>query len=193
LQSHLGEISDHLKPPNSFRFSTASSMPTLVEAIARLKAMLHMSTKELRDAEPVFSFPIRIYWEDTDAGGIVYYANYFKFFERTRTEWLRQLGVEQGSLLANEDSMFVVSQTDAKYHKPARIDDLLNITLHIKHMGQASITLIQTAWIQDNTVSDQRMLACESTVRLACVQQTSMRPSKIPLRVAELLSAKLSN
>lgn len=152
-----------------------------------------MSLVELRDTEPVFSFPIRIYWEDTDAGGIVYYANYFKFFERTRTEWLRHLGVEQGSLLANEDSMFVVSQTDAKYHMPARIDDLLNITLHIKHMGQASITLIQTAWIQDKTASDQRMLACESTVRLACVQQTSMRPSKIPLRVVELLSAKLSN
>ena len=82
-----------------------------------------MSTKELRTTaliESVFTFPIRIYWEDTDAGGIVYYANYFKFFERTRTEWLRHLGVEQGSLLANEDSMFVVSQTDAKYHKPAR-------------------------------------------------------------------------
>ncbi|HMS28197.1 MAG TPA: tol-pal system-associated acyl-CoA thioesterase [Burkholderiaceae bacterium] len=142
---------------------------------------------------PVFTFAIRIYWEDTDAGGIVYYANYFKFFERTRTEWLRHLGIEQGQLLATEDSMFVVSQTDAKYHKPARIDDALHITLHVKHMGQASITLIQTAWIEPRGTATHRTLACESTVRLACVQQASMRPSKIPLSVAELLSAKLSN
>jgi len=152
-----------------------------------------MINKKVNTTEPVFTLPIRIYWEDTDAGGIVYYANYFKFFERTRTEWLRHLGVEQGKLLAGENCMFVVSESNAKYHHPARIDDLLTITLHVKHQGQASLTLIQDAWLQDKVAPAQRTLVCESTVRLACVQASNMRPCKIPLSLAELLSAKLSN
>ena len=123
-------------------------------------------------AEPTFSYPIRIYWEDTDAGSIVYYANYLKFFERARSEWLRHLGVEQGALLANEGCMFVVSEAASKYHRPARIDDLLEVTVHIKHLGQASITLLQTAWIRAKENTDSApVMACQGTVRLACVRQ----------------------
>ena len=136
-----------------------------------------------------FSHPIRIYWEDTDAGSIVYYANYLKFFERARSEWLRHLGVEQGSLLADEGCMFVVSEAQAKYHRPARIDDLLDVTVDIQHIGQASLTLLQTAWIrnaQNDTAAP--VMACQGTVRLACVRQTDMKPSKIPTRVSELLA-----
>ena len=136
-----------------------------------------------------FSHPIRIYWEDTDAGSIVYYANYLKFFERARSEWLRHLGVEQGSLLADEGCMFVVSEAQAKYHRPARIDDLLDVTVDIQHVGQASLTLLQTAWIrnvQDATAAP--VMACQGTVRLACVRQADMKPSKIPPRISELLA-----
>lgn len=143
---------------------------------------------------PAYTHPIRIYWEDTDAGSIVYYANYLKFFERARSEWLRHLGVEQGTLLADNGCMFVVSEAAAKYHRPARIDDLLNITVHIKQMGQASITLLQTAWIQVAQDTDATpIMACQGTVRLACVQQLNMRPSKIPQHIAELLAKEQSN
>eukprot|EP01038_Epipyxis_sp_PR26KG_P000739 gene739-1044_t len=72
-----------------------------------------------------FEFPIRIYWEDTDAGGIVFYANYLKFFERARTEWLRSLGIGQQALREQTGGMFVVSETALKYHRPARLDDEL--------------------------------------------------------------------
>lgn len=145
-------------------------------------------------AEPTFSHPIRIYWEDTDAGSIVYYANYLKFFERARSEWLRHLGVEQGALLANDGCMFVVSEAAAKYHRPARIDDLLVVTVHIKHLGQASITLLQTAWIRAKENTDSApVMACQGTVRLACVRQQDMKPAKIPPRIAELLASVQSN
>jgi acyl-CoA thioester hydrolase len=145
-------------------------------------------------ATPVHTHSVRIYWEDTDAGGIVYYANYLKFFERSRSEWMRHLGVEQGALLANDGCMFVVSEAAAKYHRPARIDDLLDITVHIKQIGQASITLVQTAWIQPKHGSDDMpIMACQGTVRLACVRQSDMRPSKIPQHIAELLADVQSN
>lgn len=149
-----------------------------------------MSTKTVA----VHTHPVRIYWEDTDAGGIVYYANYLKFFERSRSEWMRHLGVEQGTLLADDGCMFVVSEAAAKYHRPARIDDLLNITIHIKQIGQASITLEQTAWIQTKqNTDDVPTMACQGTARLACVRRMDMKPSKIPQHIAELLAVVQSN
>ena len=74
-------------------------------------------------APTVFEHPVRVYWEDTDAGGIVFYANYLKFFERARTEWLRALGVSQHALRQDTGGMFVVSETSVKYHRPAQLDD----------------------------------------------------------------------
>jgi acyl-CoA thioester hydrolase len=134
----------------------------------------------------IFSFPIRVYWEDTDAGGIVYYANYLKFFERARTEWLRQAGIEQGTLLENEGCMFVVSEIQTKFHRPARIDSLLRVSVHIKQIGHASMSLHQTAFLQDGT--NDGLLVCEGTVRLACVQQSTMRPVAIPKTIVSLLA-----
>jgi acyl-CoA thioester hydrolase len=135
-----------------------------------------------------FSFPIRIYWEDTDAGSIVYYANYLKFFERARSEWLRQLGVEQGELLLREGCMFVVSEIQTKFHSPARIDDLLTVTVKTKKLGHASILLHQSAYIHpvdENSQSSQ--LVCEGNVRLACVQKNTMRPTAIPKSIVSLI------
>ena len=81
-----------------------------------------------------FAFPIRIYWEDTDAGGIVFYANYLKFFERARTEWLRSLGLEQQKLREQTGGMFVVTQAQVDYHRPARQDDQLLVTARSKYL-----------------------------------------------------------
>jgi acyl-CoA thioester hydrolase len=156
-----------------------------------------MTIANLKDSSPDFSldftkdfsFPIRVYWEDTDAGSIVYYANYLKFFERARSEWLRLLGVEQGKLLLSEGCMFVVSEIQTKFHFPARIDDLLAVTVRIKKIGHASINLHQTALIQSGSVNTPAsQLICEGSVRLACVQQNTMRPTAIPKSIVSLIS-----
>jgi acyl-CoA thioester hydrolase len=142
-----------------------------------------------KDFSKDFRFPIRVYWEDTDAGSIVYYANYLKFFERARSEWLRQLGVEQGKLLFGEGCMFVVSEIQTKFHFPARIDDLLAVTVRIKKIGHASLYLHQAAFIQTGSANaPTSQLACEGSVRLACVQQSTMRPTAIPKSIVSLIS-----
>jgi acyl-CoA thioester hydrolase len=177
--------------------------------------MTKMSLEKSNSSSTAFTFPMRIYWEDTDAGGIVYYANYLKFFERARSEWLRQLGVEQGTLLANEGCMFVVSEIQTKFHSPARIDDLLHVTVRIEKLGHASIQLRQSAYLQKSNViagdttptstptsvvsslstsselsasPAQLTRVCDGWVRLACVQQTSMRPAAIPKSIVSRLN-----
>ena len=90
--------------------------------------------------KPKFCWPVRIYWEDTDAGGIVFYANYLKFFERARTEWLRSLGLEQTALLQRSGGMFVVSEARLRYHQVARLDDELLVTAWPEELGRASMT-----------------------------------------------------
>ena len=132
----------------------------------------------------VFTFPIRIYWEDTDAGGIVFYANYLKFFERARTEWLRSLGVEQQSLKDESGGMFVVSETQLKYYSPARLDDLLEVTAQTAESGRASLVLTQQAWLN---VEGQRKLLAEGTIRIGWVDSQTMKPGRIPAKILEAL------
>jgi len=132
----------------------------------------------------VFTFPIRIYWEDTDAGGIVFYANYLKFFERARTEWLRSLGVEQQSLKDESGGMFVVSETQLKYFSPARLDDLLEVTAQTSESGRASLVLTQQAWLN---VEGQRKLLAEGTIRIGWVDSQTMKPGRIPAKILEVL------
>jgi acyl-CoA thioester hydrolase len=132
----------------------------------------------------VFTFPIRIYWEDTDAGGIVFYANYLKFFERARTEWLRSLGVEQQSLKDESGGMFVVSETQLKYFSPARLDDLLEVTAQTAESGRASLVLTQQAWFN---AAGQRKLLAEGTIRIGWVDSHTMKPGRIPAKILEAL------
>ena len=132
----------------------------------------------------VFTFPIRIYWEDTDAGGIVFYANYLKFFERARTEWLRSLGVEQQSLKDESSGMFVVSETQLKYFSPARLDDLLDVTAQTAESGRASLVLTQQAWLN---AAGQRKLLAEGTIRIGWVDSHTMKPGRIPAKILEAL------
>ena len=131
-----------------------------------------------------FEFPIRVYWEDTDAGGIVFYANYLKFFERARTEWLRHLGIEQQALRETTGGMFVVVETQLKYHKPAQLDDLLSVNASLLGKGRSSLIITQQAWRQ----AAQPMLLCEGTIRIGWVQAASLKPDRIPSSILERLS-----
>ena len=131
-----------------------------------------------------YELPIRVYWEDTDAGGIVFYANYLKFFERARTEWLRSLGIGQQALREATGGMFVVSETAIKYHRPARLDDELLVTARLQESGRASITIAQQAW--RNTDSAPELL-CEGSIRIGWVSAISMKPERIPSSILEAL------
>jgi acyl-CoA thioester hydrolase len=128
----------------------------------------------------VFEHPVRVYWEDTDAGGIVFYANYLKFFERARTEWLRALGIGQQTLREETGGMFVVSETHIKYLQSAKLDDLLRITAQLQTSGRASLTIAQRAWRDDQ-------LLCEGTIRIGWVHVQDLKPARIPSSVLERL------
>ena len=132
---------------------------------------------------PDFEIALRIYWEDTDAGGVVFYANYLKFFERARTEWLRALGHSQEQLRLNEGAMFVVSDTTLRYRRPARLDDLLRVTVKLAEVRRASITLAQEAWRGDE-------LLTEGTIRIVCVDAGTFQPRSIPNAIASALPQK---
>ena len=135
--------------------------------------------------DTTFRWPVRIYWEDTDAGGIVFYANYLKFFERARTEWLRSLGVEQQALRERTGGMFVVSGTELRYHRPSRLDDLLLVTAQVVEAGRASMTIAQTA--RRGPGPDGELL-CEGSIRIGWVDAQTFRPQRIPAEVLDALA-----
>ncbi|MGZ8290151.1 MAG: tol-pal system-associated acyl-CoA thioesterase [Telluria sp.] len=131
---------------------------------------------------PVFSWTIRIYYEDTDAGGIVFYANYLKFFERARTEWLRAVGVSQQELAAEDGAIFVVKSASVDYHAPAKLDDVLNLTLSIEKLGRASVSFAQQAWCGDT-------LLASASVKVGCVDAATLRPRSLPDATAAKMRA----
>lgn len=134
---------------------------------------------------PAFRFPLRVYWEDTDAGGVVFYANYLKFFERARTEWLRSFGFEQEILRTSEGVMFIVSETAVRYLRPARLDDLLQVSVTVREGRQASLQLAQQCWRSDH---DGETLLAEGTIRIGCVDSGTFRPRRIPISLIEALA-----
>jgi len=127
-----------------------------------------------------FHHPVRVYWEDTDAGGIVFYANYLKFFERARTEWLRALGHSQQEMVDTTGCMFVVQETRVRYVRPARLDDQLTITVDVRERGRASLRIAQQAWCGD------RLLA-EGEIRIGCVERATLKPHRIPGPIFEAI------
>jgi acyl-CoA thioester hydrolase len=131
--------------------------------------------------EAAFRHPVRVYWEDTDAGGVVFYANYLKFFERARTEWLRSLGVGQQALRESSGAIFIVAETRLRYLAPARLDDSLEVTVALQQRGQASLHIHQQAW-RGGT------LLCEGEIRVGCVDEGTFRPRRIPNDVLTLLT-----
>ena len=138
------------------------------------------------DTPTLFKHRLRVYWEDTDAGGVVFYANYLKFFERARTEWLRQLGIGQQALREQTGAIFIVSETALRYLAPARLDDLLHITVTPLELGRASMQLRQQAWrhAPPGTPAPTRAtLLCEGSIRIGCVDARSFRPCRFPAAV----------
>jgi acyl-CoA thioester hydrolase len=128
-----------------------------------------------------FQWPVRVYYEDTDAGGIVYYANYLKFMERARTEWLRRLGVDQSELMREQRLMFVVVSAEVKYLKPACFNDLLNVSCKIVSTTRTSLGFEQ----EIRRDSEQGELLVTGTLRAACVDADTRRPKAIPTNMLE--------
>lgn len=121
-------------------------------------------------------FPVRVYWEDTDAGGIVYYANYLKFMERARSEWLRALGIEQAALARDERRQFAVVEAHIRYHRPARFNDLLQVSVQVTEQGGASVTMTQE--IRRGTRDGELLVS--ATIRAACLDSEGLRPRPLP-------------
>ncbi len=134
-----------------------------------------------------FALPIRIYWEDTDAGGIVFYANYLKFFERARTEWLRSLGIGQQALREQTGGMFVVTDARLRYLRPARLDDELLVTAQLQQAGRASLTLAQQAFINTADAAPNTLL-CEGSIRIGWVNASTLLPARIPSLLLEKIT-----
>ncbi len=142
------------------------------------------STQTASDAVATpFAWSVRVYWEDTDAGGIVYYANYLKFFERARTEWLRACGIHQQALKLETGGMFVVSQAQINYLKSARLDDELLLTTSLTESGRASMTIHQQARLKH---PDTPVLLCEATIRASWVNAAG-KPTRIPQVILDKL------
>ncbi len=126
-------------------------------------------------SDRVFSWPVRVYWEDTDGGGVVYHASYLRFIERARTEWLRQRGIEQRALRDEHDVLFVVSELDIRFMAPARLDDELVATIESFTRRSASMTFSQCIL----RPADGERIA-EARVRAACIGGSDFKPRRIP-------------
>lgn len=127
-----------------------------------------------------YRLPVRVYYEDTDAGGVVYYANYLKYLERARTEWLRAAGFDQGELAATRNLLFTVRSLEIDYRAPARLDDRLEVEARVVRLGRASIDFAQAV------VRDGAEL-CSARVRVACIDAGTFRPRPLPGELRQYL------
>ena len=123
-----------------------------------------------------FTWPIRVYYEDTDMQGVVYYANYFRFMERARTEWIRSLGIEQDEFLREHRRLFVVVDTQAEFRQPARFNDELVVTVELEERSRASFLLRQRIY-RDSLGG---ALLCQGAVRAACINADTSKPARLP-------------
>ncbi len=130
----------------------------------------------------MFSLPIRIYWEDTDAGGVVYHANYVAYLERARSEWMRTLGHGQGALRAGEDLVFAVRAMAMDFLKPARLDDALEVSVVLRQCRKAS-----AVFVQEVRRGDEVLLTAQ--VRVAALDAAGFRPRAIPQALYEQLKS----
>jgi acyl-CoA thioester hydrolase len=133
-------------------------------------------------APGTFSFPVRVYYEDTDTAGVVYYAGYLRFLERGRTEWLRALGVEQFRLAQEAGIVFAVRSLNIEYLKPARLDDVLAVLTELTLAGRAQVTLKQRIERDGETL-------VEATVRIACLNTKTMKPAALPAALRNKMGA----
>ena len=146
-----------------------------------MTAASHIPSPDPALGRRAFVWPVRVYWEDTDAGGIVYYANYLKYMERARTEWLRTLGCDQTRLRARHHLQLVVARANVEFRRPARFDDRLEVDVRILAMRRASIELAQ------QVRNAGRELLCRAEVKVGCIDIESFRPQGIPLSLKQEL------
>ena len=125
--------------------------------------------------KPAFVWPVRVYWEDTDAGGVVYHASHVRFLERARSEWLRSLGIAQGELRTQSGIIFVVHRMEMDFLKPAQLDDVLHVSVRITVARGASFTVVQELWCESET-----QVRVAARVRIACLDAERFRPRPLP-------------
>ena len=131
------------------------------------------SEKILAGPAQPFLWPVRVYYEDTDAGGVVYYANYLRFMERARTEWLRAMGFEQSVMAAEHRVLFVVRAVNIDYLKPSRFDDSLQVTVEVVNVGGSRIQFLQRVLRGDEEI-------VRADVDVVCVNTDTFRPARVP-------------
>ncbi|WP_374246097.1 tol-pal system-associated acyl-CoA thioesterase [Zoogloea sp.] len=128
--------------------------------------------------KPSFTLPVRVYYEDTDAGGVVYYANYLKFCERARTDWLRAIGFGQGRIKAESNTIFVVRTVKADFRQPAVLDDMLEVVSTLARLGRASV-------IFDQQIRRDGQPLFDAQITIACIDSIAKRPIPIPPAVRD--------
>ena len=151
---------------------------------ARKASLLRAAGSPGAQPSPAFSLPLRVYYQDTDSGGVVFHGNYLQFFERVRTEWLRALGFDVRTLAAQDNLLFIVREVRVNYLRPALVDDLLTATVELEHLGRAQFTLGQRVLRGDE-------LLVEGSVNLACVSTDELKPMRVPPHVHAALQATL--
>jgi len=132
-----------------------------------------------------FVWPVRVYYEDTDAGGVVYYANYLRFLERARTEWLRHLGFEQDALMRDPGVLFAVRRVELDYLLPARFNERLEVHSRIARLAGASLDFAQTVVRLDDGAE-----LCRGVVRVACLRADDLRPARLPAAIKRRLTTR---
>lgn len=140
---------------------------------------------EPQASEP-FSWPVRVYYEDTDAGGVVFYANYLRFMERARSEWLRALGFEQPRLAAEHGVLFVVRAVQIEYLKPSRFNDSLQVTVEVVNVGASRIRFQQRVMREEEGAMMQELVT--AAVDVVCVTTDGFRPSRVPRELREKMN-----
>ena len=128
--------------------------------------------------EADFSLPVRVYYQDTDAGGVVYHATHLHFLERARYEWLRELGFTANSLIENHDALFMIRSLEIEYSKPATLDNLLSVTVKVTHVGRSRITLFQEILLEN-------IKLVSATIHVVCVGVATLKPVSLPMPLQE--------
>ncbi len=134
-----------------------------------------------------FIWPVRVYYEDTDSGGVVYYANYLKFMERARTELLRECGFEQDQLIEEEGVLFAVRRVEADYLRPARFNDALTVSASVTSHGKVSVT-----FTQEIRLAETGQLLCCGEVKVVCLDAARFRPRSLPEKLLAALAVESS-
>jgi acyl-CoA thioester hydrolase len=146
----------------------------------------HPPSSAVSGAQPpaAFSLALRVYYQDTDSGGVVFHGNYLHFFERARTEWLRYLGFDVRALAAEDGVMFIVRELRVSYLRPAVVDDLLTVTAAVEHLGRAQFTLEQRVLRGEEAL-------VEGSINLACLSSAELKPARVPARVYAALETSV--